>query len=181
MERQIGISLAVLVLAAACHRGSSTMQREQKSYEVVSEGQANGVTSTINAPGETPPPLTNTSADTTSNFTLAPNVDTTGTVPPGTIAGTMPATGPTTAPMPRTAQPTRIITTSTQPQQPSRIVITNTKPPERTDTTATTASQPPPPPSQTDTTSTEEKHSESDDPQNPPPPPPPTQTDTRGW
>ena len=180
MKKQIGIGLAAMVLAAACHRGASTMQREQKNYDVVSEGQASGVTSTINAPGETPPPLTNTSADTTSNFTLAPNVDTTGTVPQGTIAGTLPSTMPATAPPPprMTAPPPpppRIVT-STQPQEPSRIIITNTnpqtelppppkkkKPPEQTETA--------PPPEQTDTTATEDN----------PPPPPPTQTDTRGW
>src|SRR3954469_13451237 len=101
MENKLGFALAALVLAAACHRGSSSMQREQKSYGVVQEGQASGVSSTINAPGETTPPMTNTSADTTSNFTLAPNVDTTGTVPPGTIAGTL----PTTTAMPGTAMP----------------------------------------------------------------------------
>jgi tRNA(adenine34) deaminase len=186
MKIQFGLGFAALVLAAACHRGSSTMQREQKNYAVVSEGQASGVSSTINAPGETPPPMTNTSADTTSNFTLTPNVDTTGTVPPGSLAGTLPVT--TTVPpavRPTAPPPPRVITT-TQPQQPSRIVITNTNPqtefppppkktkqpappPEQTDTSATTTA---PPPEQTDTTSTDD---------NPPPPPPPTQTDTRGW
>src|SRR5947209_7796095 len=108
METRIKIVLLALVLSAACHRGASTMQREQKNYQVVPEGQASGVSSTINAPGETAAPMTNTSADTTSNFTLAPNVDTTGTVPPGTIAGTLPTT---TAPASRAAMPRPVPTT----------------------------------------------------------------------
>src|SRR3954471_23789283 len=128
MENRIKVALLALALSAACHRGSSTMQREQKNYNVVSEGQASGVSSTINAPGETAAPMTNTSADTTSNFTLAPNVDTTGTVPPGTIAGTL----PTTTAMPGTAMPApmpRPTTTTTIQRTPSRVVITNTNPP----------------------------------------------------
>lgn len=171
MENRVKLVLIAVVLAAACHRGSSTMQREQKSYEVVSEGQAAGVSSTINAPGETTPPLTNTNADTTSNFTLAPNVDPTGTMPPGTIAGTLPATGPVTAmPMPQiprpAAPPPRTLPPPPRATPPS-------PPPEQTDTSTTTA----PPPPQTDTTETEEQEPQDE----PPPPPPPTQTDTRGW
>jgi hypothetical protein len=184
MKKQFAIGLAALVLAAACHRGSSTMQREQKSYAVVSEGQASGVSSTINAPGETPPPMTNTSADTTSNFTLAPNLDTTGTVPPGSLAGTLPVT--TTAPpavRPTAPPPPPRIVTTTQPQQPSRIVITNTNPQTEFPPPPKKAKQPAPPPAQTDTTATtttEQTDTTSTD-DNPPPPPPPTQTDTRGW
>lgn len=171
MENRVKLVLIAAVLAAACHRGSSTMQREQKSYEVVSEGQAAGVSSTINAPGETTPPLTNTNADTTSNFTLAPNVDPTGTTPPGTIAGTLPATGPVTAmPMPQiprpAAPPPRTLPPPPRATPPA-------PPPEQTDTSTTTA----PPPPQTDTTETEEQEPQEE----PPPPPPPTQTDTRGW
>jgi len=167
MEIRVKLVLIAVVLAAACHRGSGTMQREQKSYEVVSEGQAAGVSSTINAPGETPPPLTNTNADTTSNFTLMPNVDTTGTMPPGTIAGTLPATGPVSAmpQMPRPAAPPP----RTLPPPPR---ASEPPPPPQTDTWTTTA----PPLPQTDTTATEEQ-----EPQEEPPPPPPTQTDTRGW
>lgn len=187
MKTRLKVALLVLAFSAACHRGSSTMQREQKNYSVVSEGQASGVSSTINAPGETTPPMTNTSADTTSNFTLTPNVDTTGTLPPGTIAGTLPTTtampgtampAPMPRPMPATIQrsPSRVVITNTnppatqtQPQQPERRrELQPPPPPPRTDTTA-----PVPPPEQTDTT--------DEDQNQPPPPPPPTQTDTRGW
>jgi len=176
IENRLKLALAVLVLSAACHRGSTTMQREQKNYQVVPEGQASGVSSTINAPGEVPPPMTNTSADTTSNFTLAPNVDTTGTAP-GTIAGTLPP------PAPANPAPVRTMTPA-QPQQ-SRVVITNTnpQPPPPPRTTKRPPSDEPAPPSQTDTTSTttEQTDTTATDDQAPPPPPPPTQTDTRGW
>jgi hypothetical protein len=188
MENRVKVALIAIVLAAACHRGGSTMQREQKQYQVVPEGQANGVSSTINAPGETAPPLTNTSADTTSNFTLAPNIDPTGTMAPGTIAGTLPATGPMTSaspqPMPQmprpAAPPPRVApqpAPQPQPQQPPQQQQPRPQPapppPPRTDTSTTTA----PPPPQTDTTATEEQEPQED----PPPQPPPTQTDTRGW
>jgi hypothetical protein len=192
MENRVKVALIAIVLAAACHRGGSTMQREQKQYQVVPEGQANGVSSTINAPGETAPPMTNTSADTTSNFTLAPNIDPTGTMPPGTIAGTLPATGPMTsaspqpmpqmprpaAPPPRVApQPAPRSQPQQQPQQPPQQQQPRPQPapppPPQTDTSTTTA----PPPPQTDTTATEEQEPQQD----PPPQPPPTQTDTRGW
>jgi hypothetical protein len=175
IENRLKLVLIAVVLSAACHRGSSTMQREQKSYEVVSEGQAAGVSSTINAPGETVPPLTNTSADTTSNFTLAPNVDATGTLPPGTIAGTLPATGPVSAmPMPQmprpAAPPARTLPPPPRVSEPPQ---SQPAPPPQTDTSTTTA----PPPPQTDTTETEEQEPQEE----PPPQPPPTQTDTRGW
>lgn len=171
MENRVKLVLIAVVLSAACHRGSSTMQREQKSYEVVSEGQAAGVSSTINAPGETTPPLTSTNADTTSNFTLSPNIDTTGTMPVGTIAGTLPATGPVSAmpvpQMPRpAAPPPRTLPPPPRATEPP-------PPPPQTDTSTTTA----PPPPQTDTTETEEQEPQEE----PPPQPPPTQTDTRGW
>jgi|SRR6185369_338649 len=169
MENRFKVVLIAAVLAAACHRGSSTMQREQKSYEVVSEGQAGAASATINAPGETAPPLTNTSADTTSNFTLTPNVDTSGTMAPGTIAGTLPGATP--------GAPPRVIITNTNPPQapPPRRKQPELPPPppQQTDPSTTTAAPPP----QTDTTGTEEQEPQEE----PPPPPPPTQTDTRGW
>ena len=209
MENKVKVALLAMVLsAAACHRGSSTMQRNQKNYDVVSEGQASGVTSTINAPGEATPPMTNTSADTTSNFTLSPNVDTTGTAAPGTIAGTMPVTTPGMPAPPRitTAPPPPMTSGSSGAGSQSRIVITNTEPrrheqqpapppqntqpqppPPSTDTTSTTTSSaPPPPPPQTDTTTTTEpkksdenkKKDDQDQEQPQQPPPPPPPTQT---
>jgi outer membrane biosynthesis protein TonB len=158
IENRLRVALIAMFLAAACHRGSSSMQREQKNYDVVSEGQASGVSSTISAPGEIAPPVTNTGADTTSNFTLSPNVDPTATTP-ATIAGTLPSTGPTNIPAP-----------------PRRVIITNTKPPRPAPPSTETEAPPP----QTDTTATE--HSDDqEEPEEAPRPPPPTQTDTRGW
>jgi hypothetical protein len=182
MENRLKLVLLAVVLAAACHRGSSTMTREQKNYQVVPEGQAGGVSATINAPGETAPPLTNTSADTTSNFTLAPNVDASATMP-GTIAGTLPSTGPVT-PFPQAAPPPpRVIVTNTnppqaQPQPPPRRKQPELPPPppQQTDTSTTTAEPAPPPTETADQPDQQEPQQEQ-----PPPPPPPTQTDTRGW
>src|SRR5512143_997974 len=119
--------LAIAVALAACRGGSSKLERkEQQQYDVVQEGQTSGVTSTINAPGEVPPPapMTGTNADTTSNFTL-PQVSTSGTqgTPPGTIAGTLSESGPGSM----SGYPT---TTQTQPQTSPR--------PRPSTTTATT-------------------------------------------
>src|SRR5713226_7362424 len=95
MKKTLIYLASAAVLSAACHRGAGSLPRkDQKQYDVVQEGQASGVTSTINAPGETtPPPMTGTNYDTTSNFTL-PQVSGTATTtqPPGTIAGTLPQT-----------------------------------------------------------------------------------------
>ena len=69
------IILAVLVLAtAACGgRNSARNAAQQQQYETVQEGSAVGVTSTIHGPGETLPPITDTNADTTTDFALDPN------------------------------------------------------------------------------------------------------------
>ena len=73
MTRKIAPLAAVLMVVAACSR-SAKVQRGQQQYEVVQEGSANGVTSTINAPGDTKAPvLTDTNIDTTTNFTLPTN------------------------------------------------------------------------------------------------------------
>ncbi len=161
MKNHLAFALGIAIVIAACHRGSTSMQREQKNYDVVQEGQASGVSSTISAPGETPPPMSNTNADTTSNFTIAPNIDTTGTtntavpMPPMTSA----------VPPPSPPQPRRI----SPPRQ-------EVKPPTATDTIANTSTLPP-----TDTTTTAAPPPPPD--QQPPDPqdqPPATQTDTRG-
>jgi len=182
MKTTISILLAA-VLAVSC-RGRNTVQRGQQNYEVVQEGQATGVTSTINGPGETPPPLTNTSADTTTAFTALPNgpIATTTVNQPGSLGATLPEqTGtyypgnprPRVAPRPQPATPPPPMTsgtptTTTQPQ-PAPVPPPQVEPqPPTTDTTTSTA---PPPP--------EEKKSEEPEPQpepqpQPPPPPPPT-------
>jgi hypothetical protein len=195
MKTTLKVLILAAVLAAGCRRGAGQVQRQQQNYDVVQEGQTSAATSTITAPGEVPPPLTNTNADTTSNFTLDPTA-TAGTQAPGTIAGTMtsmPPSGmrglpgaPVAPPPPRPAprQP-RVVTTT---QTDDRVVVTNTAPPQ-TDTTAsiapidTTSTQPPP-----DTRKPKKEKPKEEPPpatttdeQAPPPqPPPPTTTDTRG-
>jgi len=55
--------IAVVVGTVACHGNDKAVRKDQQ-YDVVQEGQASGVTSTINAPGETAsaatPPMTAT-------------------------------------------------------------------------------------------------------------------------
>lgn len=188
--------LAIAAVVAACHGNSGTLQRkDQQQYEVVQEGQTSGVTSTINAPGETPPPepMTGTNDDTTSTFSL-PQVSTTGTQngQPGTIAGTLPQQAP---PPPRPVRPPQTATTGTVTTitTPTETIITNTtaatprpkpvKKPPKTDTAASpppatstvppgTDTAPPPPPSTDTSTTTNGTKDKKDD-------PPSTQTDTQ--
>jgi hypothetical protein len=153
------ICLAAAALLAGCHSRAGTLQRkDQGQYDVVQEGQASGVTSTINAPGETtPPPMTATNADTTSNFTI-PQVSATSTAPaqPGTIAGTLPqnAGGTTmpgyprdTPPRPKPRPTPRTDTTSTSVEGTPPPPASSTLPP-----TVDTAPPPPPEKSKTETT-----------------------------
>jgi hypothetical protein len=182
MKNRLEIMILALLLAAGCHRGSNSMQREQQNYDVVQEGQTSGASSTISAPGETPPPMTNTSADTTTSFTLAPNVSTAGpNGQPGSLAGTLPTTTAAPpgmqapmatasgaprpdqrAPIPRTVVP-RVVTSTTDHD---RVVVTNTQPADtatqqqtqtttqttQTQQTTTDMTSATPPPPQTDTT-----------------------------
>src|SRR6267142_4058340 len=109
--------VGILLVAAAVSCGrSGKMQRDQKQYDVVQEGSADGVTSTLNAPGETQPlttsSVTNTNADTTTAFTVPGTATSTSTSgQPGTIAGTFPDSTP---PRPRRPRPPAT-TTSTNP------------------------------------------------------------------
>ncbi len=49
--------LAIAALLVSCRGGPGSLHRkDQQAYDVVQEGQSSGVTSTINAPGEPPPP-----------------------------------------------------------------------------------------------------------------------------
>src|SRR6266581_3838599 len=116
-----------LILAAASCSRSGKIQRDQQKYDVIQEGSSDGgVTSTINGPGETTPPLTTstvtgTNVDTTTAFTLPGTATTTSTAPPGTIAGSLPdsttgfPSGYTPArprPRPRPATPPTTTTTT---------------------------------------------------------------------
>ncbi|MEK6373769.1 MAG: hypothetical protein AABO58_13865 [Acidobacteriota bacterium] len=171
MTRQTAILLICAALAAGCHR-TQTARRGSENYQVVEEGQASGVTSTINAPGETPPPLTDTAFDTTTNFTLPDNPAPLGTLPPNTVAGTLPTytSYPTAPPRPKPVAPPPMSSGTVQqpqpqPQQPSPTdtAVTDevlpptdtaaSPPPEKkkegeqtdTSTTTTTTATPPPP------------------------------------
>src|ERR1043166_96940 len=115
--------IAVVVAALACHGNDKAVRKDQQ-YDVVQEGQASGVTSTINGPGETPtvttPPITATGADTTTAFNSTPGVMSTVGAPAGSLAGTLPPPMPN-APAPRaTPQPVQqpMISSSTVIQAP---------------------------------------------------------------
>src|SRR2546421_180620 len=106
VTRKKAALLICAALAAGCH-GSGTVKRADQNYQVVQEGQASGVTSTINAPGETVPPVTDTGVDTTTNFTLDNPAPLGTSTQPGTVAGTLPTTTypaqPRTTPRPMTS------------------------------------------------------------------------------
>ena len=156
------IYLAIGFVLAACRGGSSgSLQRkDQQNYDVVQEGQASGVTSTINAPGEVAPPvaMTGTNADTTSNFTLPGSMSTDTSSQPGTLAGSMQipgSAGSATAypsnprpPRPRVEPPPkRVEPEHTEPAPPPPATSTSLEGPPPTSTTPTeprTETQPPP-------------------------------------
>jgi len=190
MTQKIATLAAIGLLVFGCSR-SGKMQRKQQDYQAVQEGSASGVTSTINAPGETTPPMTNTNVDTTTNLTLPTNPaplgnDTAG----GSMASGMPAVPsgtPGMAPPARPRTPTRITNApvvtdtigSTTPAMPKeRATPAPRAPRPQTDTAATDTAAPPPATDtmMTDTSSTDTKKKKESD--QPPPPPPPT--DTRG-
>ena len=155
MNPKTFLVLALVAMAVACGRNSSVQRSQQQQYDVVQEGSANGVTSTINAPGETAAPttsstITDTNVDTTTNFTLPNTATTTSTEQPGTVAstllqnesGTMPSGyyPPRTRPRPKAVEtPPATTTTSTAP--PASIegapTTDTTAPPPPTDTTGT--------------------------------------------
>lgn len=198
------ISLAIAAAFAACHNSGKLQRKDQQQYDVVQEGQASGVTSTINAPGEVvppPAPMTGTNADTTSNFTL-PQVSTTGApgTQPGTIAGTLPQPAPgsmnvgypttqppqprttthatsTTQATPQTAEPRRATEPRTDTAQTYQVESAPPPPPPTSTVSPNTDTAPPPPPS-TDSTSTKNKSKDKDNPPSTDTQPPPATTTT---
>src|SRR5437764_6676733 len=177
MTRRMASFLLFAALVSGCGR-SQPAQRKDQNYQVVQEGQASGVTSTINGPGEATPPMTNTGVDTTTNLTLLDNPAPLGTQGTSNVAGTLPQatttapaaprTAPTSTPPPMiSATPSAPTTTDTvgssqpqprhrprPPQSPPQTDTTATQAPPRTDTTATQA-PPPTDTSKTDTTKTD--------------------------
>ena len=149
MKRNLSALLMVVMLAVACRRGSMT--RNQKNYETVEEGSANGVTSTIQGPGETLPPITNTSVDTTGAFTIDPNATViatssappypTTTYPTTTYQPTLP---PTATPIRK--EPPPPTTTTAEPEKTETTETTEPAEEAQTDTAATSTEEPPPPP-----------------------------------
>jgi hypothetical protein len=197
-------SLALIVAFAlvAC-RGQNQAKRSTPNYDVVAEGSASGVTSTINGPGEKPAAVTDTNVDTTTNFTLPNNPNPLGNETAGaSVAGTLPSTptypGAANTPLRRTVPPGKdthgmasssapIVTDtigSTTPPMPKE---TRTKPRSDSDADTTTASADttpadtattPSPEPETTSTAPRKKidRSKKPDDQQPPPPPPPTDT-----
>src|SRR5436190_936074 len=128
IERLLWVGLVVGM--AACHSNDKAVRKDQQ-YDVVEEGQASGVTSTINAPGETPPvttpPITGTGADTTTAFNSTPGVMSTAGAPAGSLAGTLPPPMPQRAPAQQpqtTSQPAaRPMTSSSTVITPAPVVV----------------------------------------------------------
>jgi hypothetical protein len=184
MTHKIASLAAVALLVFGCSR-SNKMQRGQQQYDVVQEGSASGVTSTINGPGETPAPATDTNADTTTNFTLPTNPNPLGNSTAGTTTvGTLPSTTsyPSVPPRSRTSAPavtdTAGSTAATMANQRP-----GTRPSEQTDTsmTNTDTSWPATDTAATDTTSaappgSSTKRKKGDGNNNDTIPPPPTDT-----
>jgi hypothetical protein len=172
-------SVAIIVaLALAACRGQERAQRSKPNYEVVQEDSASGVTSTINGPGETTTPATNTNVDTTTNFTLSTNPnplgnDTAsstvlGSLPSNPIypaAGMIPTTRRTRATDPRgmASSSSPVVTDTVGSTTPPILKETRSAP---ADTTSASTSD-------TDATTTTTADQQ-------PPPPPPTSMDTRG-
>lgn len=180
-------SVAIIVaLALAACRGQDRAQRSKPNYEVVQEGSASGVTSTINGPGETPAPATDTNVDTTTNFTLLTNPNPLGNDTAGsTVAGSLPSNPIYSAETPATrrtrATDTRGMASSSAPvatdtvgsTTPPMPKETRTAPlPSETDTSTTMSSSDVP----TTTTSSDAKKKRDDKSGDQQPPPPPTDT-----
>lgn len=205
MKNKLIFPLIFVVFGVACGGDDGARRGSQQSYEVVQEGSASGVTSTIQGPGETLPPLTGTNADTTTAFSIDPNVVAGAPAPqqtPGTLAGAMPSypppmTSSTTrppvnyTPPPQQAQPvTRMPRTQPSPsyQQPAQERPVQQEPAQQPPATDPTVTQPPsstaPPPTTTQQPQPkppqqQEAEAEEEE-EEAEEPPPPTTTDTRG-
>lgn len=170
MKSKLIYPMVLVLFAAACGGKSGARGAAQQQYETVQEGSAAGVTSTIQGPGETLPPITGTNADTTTAFALNPNAvpmpqTQAGMAPPPVPSYPMPASNPPmTSSSSRRTQPAR--PTEVQPAEPQPTEPTAENTPE-TDTASQTTTTPAPaeekPPAEDNAEQAEE----------PPPPPPP--------
>jgi hypothetical protein len=140
MKSKMAVLAAAALLVLGCRNNDKGMRRGDQNYDVVQEGSASGVTSTISGPGETPPPTasvpltgtTGTNADTTTAFTLP--------AMPQAVARPRPAQAPVRPR--RVEQETTTMATDT--------VAVSSNPKTTTDVTKTDTTedeqQPPPPP-----------------------------------
>lgn len=189
--RRITPLAAFLIVMAGCSR-SAKMQRGQQQYDVVQEGSASGVTSTINNPGETAAPVTETNADTTTNFTLPTNPKPIGNDTAGSTAlGSLPPTANTPMTTPRPSRPlteTRGMASSstdtagsmTPPRERHAATPPVTDTSDTAATTDTAASDTATTTTSSDTKKKKDDGSRKSDDQQPPPPQPTDTTGTRG-
>ena len=200
MNRKLIFPLIFVGFGVVACGGDEARRGDQKAFETVQEGSAAGVTSTIAGPGEALPPITGTNADTTTAFSIDPNVAsaTPGAVAPssGTLAGTLPSSASPmmgTTSYPRSAPPAMTSSTPARnypatPQRQPQPRPLETDPPEQppaTDTSASGTAQPQPqqpPPANNTNPPAEQKPppQQEDEEEEEEPPPPPTTTDTRG-
>jgi Tfp pilus assembly major pilin PilA len=83
-------AIFALLVSVACHsKDDRALNREQQNYQVVQEGAAGVTTTALDSAAAGTPALTNTNADTTSNFTLQPGA-VAGQAGGGTLAASMP-------------------------------------------------------------------------------------------
>lgn len=183
MDRRKTLPILLAIAVVACGGRDKGMKRGQQQYDVVEEGAASGVSSTINPLNEPAPPLaTNTAIDTTTNFTLPNTQSPMTSTDPGSIAGSFPTSDP---PVYSTPRPRRQPAPEPQPMassSPNESVAQNTDtsaPPPATNTTASASSANDPAAHvEGENKNTEKKDEKKNEP--PPPPPPATATDTGG-
>lgn len=185
------VLIAAVITLAGC--GDKFRREKQIDTDVVSESSTSGVTSTILAPGEAPPPLagtaplTGTNADTTTAFTILDSgVPPSSTVDPGSLAGTLPLPGsndpvsrPPGAPTPSPRPP--IESTISIERSTPDATATPGPPPAATETVAPSSSDSAPPAEIAPVQPAPESESTEEEPPSepvPPPPPPPENTST---
>lgn len=175
--------MVVLVFGAACGR-ESAKRADQKNYEVVQEGSASGVTSTIPGPGETLG-VTGTNADMTTAFSID-----------SMVAGSMPSTATAVGTLPSpAAYPSADSAYANPASTSSRTDPARTQPPAdpapqsapRPDPSELQRDPRPTEPAMTETATappkapdTVEPQQEEEEPAEEEKAPPPTSTDTRG-
>ncbi|HVR44131.1 MAG TPA: hypothetical protein VMS56_11890 [Thermoanaerobaculia bacterium] len=162
-------SIVLLVAAGACSRRSD-LSRRVDQYDVIEEGSAGGVTTSLAAPGEqiaSVPPVTATDVDTTAAFTgIDPLTEETTTAAPGSLAGTLPDRSPRPpAPAARPAIPPATPVPPPSTREEPRTAPESEPAPEPADPEPPVEPAPTPPPTETR------------DPAEPTDPPPPTSTD----